>query len=141
MKDKTFSASIQKFVDANYSLGDTSKGWDCLNSLKEFYNSVGFQFPTEFRGYNEQNYAEKWRTQDCRPDLSAFLQTLGEKVDLAFMQSGDLLLFEGKEIPMFPGIFMGNGNVLMVIGKEHGLRVLPFKFLKAVLKEVRRLVK
>ncbi len=94
MKRFEFTQKIQKFIDAPFALGDTSKGWDCLNSLAEFYDSIGAKFPREFGEWNEQNYADGWLRDPskARMTLIKFLRTLGEPVDKNYLMEGDLLI-------------------------------------------------
>lgn len=58
--DGVVAKSMQKLIDCKFSLGDVSRGWDCLNSLKLFYEGCGVTFPTEFEGWDWNNYAERW---------------------------------------------------------------------------------
>lgn len=141
MNDTIFASLIDPFVDAKFALGDSKKGWDCLNSLLKFYRSSGVRFPDEWKGYTEENYAEKWKRSetDCRKDFAEFLISLGSKLDNPrMMKPGDLLLFKGKEIPIFPAIYVGSGKMLMVF--KEGVKIVPFNHFKILLTEVRRLV-
>ena len=96
VSDKIIADAVTKMVDSTYSLGDESKGWDCLNSLKEFYEACGVKFPREFEDWNEANYAEKWvfDPEIGREAFFRFLQTLGKPVDLNYAVRGDLLLLK-----------------------------------------------
>lgn len=98
MKRYEFTNKIKKFVDAPFALGDKEKGWDCLNSLADFYDSIGVDFPKEFGEWNEQNYAKGWMRDPSkgRETLIAFLRTLGREVDLKGLEHGDLLIIDLK---------------------------------------------
>lgn len=135
MKRFEFTVKIQKFVDAPFALGDKTKGWDCLNSLAEFYDSIGKNFPKVFKGFDEFNYAERWKVGEGKKELKEFLLSLGESINPNYAFEGDLFIFEGKEMT-FPGIYLGKGHLLMVFDK--GCRVVPFKFFKEFLIEVKR---
>jgi cell wall-associated NlpC family hydrolase len=140
MEDIKIAKAAEKLIDAKFSLGNTSKGWDCLNSLREFYSALGVDFPKSFKDYNESNYAKRWKNSSdkAKADFEEFLLTLGKPVDFHYAKRGDLMIFEGKEIPSFPAIYLGNGHILMVFDK--GCKVVPLKFFKKVIKGTRRLI-
>lgn len=171
--DGTVAKAISKLVDCKYSLGDESKGWDCLNALKEFYEGCGIKFPREFEDFNENNYAEKWvyDPEIGRKAFFKFLKTLGRPIDKNYAIRGDLLILkyevtekppswshktlnrlkethpfmrriinnvlDGKQLLTFPGIYLGNGNIFTIF--EKGGKVVPYKFFKKYVVEVRRL--
>ena len=94
--DKIIADAVAKLVDCKYFLGDESKGWDCLNSLKEFYQGCGVKFPLEFEDWTEKNYAEKWvyDPEIGRQAFFRFLQILGDPVDKNYALRGDLLILK-----------------------------------------------
>ena len=121
--DSVVAKSMARLVDCRYSLGDRyrecphchkqikvnptdsvcpkcsgefPKGWDCLNSLKIFYDGCGVKFPTEFEDWNEKNYAEKWvyDPEIGRQAFFRFLQTLGDPVNKNYARRGDLLILK-----------------------------------------------
>jgi hypothetical protein len=96
--DKIIAEAITKLVDSPYFLGDESKGWDCLNSLKEFYEDCGFAFPRRFEDWEQGNYRDKWvfDPEVGREVFYRFLKTLGKQVDLNYAVRGDLLLLKTK---------------------------------------------
>lgn len=140
--DTSIAKASGVLVDKPFFLGDVTgaKGWDCLSSLAAFYSSLGFEFPRQFETWDEKNYAEKWRRDpdEGRKVFARLLRSLGEKIDEKYMRRGDLIIMHGKEIPTFPAVYLGNGNVLMAFDK--GMRVLPLRFFHKVDKEVRRLI-
>jgi len=147
--DKAINSTVeQKFLEKTFHLGDLTgkKGWDCLNSLAVFYKNIGAEFPMEFTDskgekWDNKNYPKRWKKNevDSRVVLKEFLESLGEPIDFNYRQKGDLLLFEPKGLPLFPAIFLGNGNVMMVF--KEGVKILPFKLLKRWVKGCRRLTK
>lgn len=136
--------AAQKFVDKKWALCDPSRGWDCLNTLFAFYEEMGVILPREFEGYRYEEYPELWN-KDFRKALKIlkrWYRTLGVKIEPAYMQRGDLLLFDASEDDITgtaTGIFLGNGHVLMVFGKQ-GVKVLPLGEVRGKLTEVRRLL-
>ena len=144
MKRFEFTQKIQKFIDAPHVLGDPSKGWDCLNILREVYTLLGKDFPTEFKGWDADNYAERWKRGEGKDVYREFLFSLGSPVDPAYALEGDLFIFEGAE-QLFPGIYLGRGHILMVFApcdtkqKNRGCKVVPFSFFKKFLIGIRRL--
>ncbi len=135
-----FNYLIGCIVDQKFSLGDRSKGFDCLNSILFLYRGLGYEFPTELDGWTEENYAKKWDEDifEGRDVLGRLVHILGKQVEKNYYIKGDLMIFGGNEIKDFPGIFLGNGNVLMVFDK--GARVVPYHLFEIVHLETRRLV-
>ena len=144
MNDIEFVNTSKRFVDTPYALGDPSKGWDCINSLIEIFCRLGVDFPRQFGDWNESNYAERWNRdeKEARKVLRAFLFSLGDPINCNFAIRGDLFLFEDPDhdIPMFPGVYLGNGNILLTLGTKKGTRVVSLGVIKKYLKEVRRLI-
>jgi cell wall-associated NlpC family hydrolase len=140
VRDIDIAQAANKLIDAPYALGDPMQGWDCVNSLLEFYEGLGVRMPTAFEGWDRANYAAKWKKDpdEGRRILGRFLRNLGVGVDFNYARRGDLMIFEGKEIPSFPGIYLGNGHILMVFDK--GCRVVPFRFFQKFIRWTRRLI-
>ncbi len=136
MKRNEFTLKLQKFIDAPFALGDKTRGWDCLNILAEFYDSIGKSFPRQYKDFDEFNYAERWKAGEGRKEFREFLLSLGESVNPNYALEGDLFIMEGEEMT-FPGIYLGRGHLLMVFDK--GVRVVPSKFFKKNIVDVRRL--
>lgn len=138
--DTEIANAMEALIDAPFFLGEREKGYDCLSSLMKFYSEMGYKFPLEFEGWTLDNYRAKWIRDDKegRRVLGRFLRTLGDEIRLNFMARGDLLIFEGKDVPAFPGIFLGNGNVFIAFSS--GCRVMPLEYFKRFLKEVRRVL-
>lgn len=138
MKRNEFTKKIQKFVDAPFALGDKDKGWDCLNSLDDFYRSIGKDFPTDYKGINKDNYVEKWESGKVKKLYMEFLLSLGSSINPNYAIEGDLFIFDGTEWA-FPGIYLGRGHLMMTFDK--GVKVAPLKILKRMFKlvDVRRL--
>jgi cell wall-associated NlpC family hydrolase len=137
INSKLFYSAVNKLVDAKYALGNTAKGFDCVNSLIHVYRSCGINFPKQFKHYTEQNYADLWKEGKARDDFEEFLHSLGQEINPNYKAPGDLLLFEAKEIRVLPAVYVGNGKMLLVL--KEGLKILPFKFFKKILRSVRRL--
>lgn len=137
MTDIQVAAAAQRLIDAAYNLGDTSKGFDCLSAIIEFYGNLGVKFPSEYEGFTLENYAAKWNAGEGREEFLDFLLEIGSEVDTHFERAGDLMVFEAGE-SVFPGIYLGSGNMLCAF--EKGVMVLPFKFYQRSLIACRRLV-
>jgi len=99
-RDSLISNAIERLIDAPFALGDTEKGWDCLNSLANFYDACGFKFPREFKDWNEQNYSQKWLedVEEGRRIFVEFLMSLGEPVDPCYLLRGDILILEAQKM-------------------------------------------
>jgi len=133
MKRNEFTLKLQKFIDAPFALGDTAKGWDCLNSLAAFYDSIDRPFPRQYKEFNELNYAEKWKAGEGRKELREFLLSLGEPINPNYALEGDLFIFEGEEMT-FPAIYLGRGHLLTVWDK--GVKVTALKAIRSLFKLV-----
>jgi hypothetical protein len=140
--DTELAKRVDKLVDAGYFLGDTSKGWDCLNSLAEIYDD---RFPREFKDWGALNYAERWSKDpvESRRVLEEFLSGLGVPVQINYRVRGDLILVETPNPKsLIPVIDLGQGHGLII--STFGCRVLPIESLlrltKSTIKSVRRLL-
>lgn len=139
--DTDISKAAEKFIGKPHFIGDKTKGWDCLNYLVDFYrDELGYDFPKEFEGFTESNYAKKWdeASDSCRLTLERFLNTLGNGISPSFLERGDLLIFKTPNFPSFPSIYLGNGNIL-IVAKE-GAHVIPLRFYERYLVGCRRLI-
>ena len=141
MKDIELSENMSRFVDCQYALGDTSRGWDCLSFIGYLYRSMGFKFQEEYKGITEYNYKDVWESGGGRKELEEYLLTLGESVDVGHIRRGDLVVFRMHNGNAAPGVYTGNGNVHVIT--EKGGRTIPFKMferLKFKLIDIRRLL-
>jgi hypothetical protein len=139
--DSEFARRVDKLVDKGYCLGDSSKGFDCLNSLIEIYQD---KFPTEYKGWNTSNYAQRWKSDEVegRRVLEEFLLSLGVLVMPNYRIRSDLILMETSDpVSIIPIVDLGQGHGLLVA--NFGCNVLPIEGLlrlsKSVIKSVRRL--
>lgn len=135
MNDIIFTEKIKKYVDGKYCFGDSSKGWDCITLIFDFYSSCGCSLPKEYKGWDLNNYAQKWQQGEGRDTIKEFLLSLGSPVKNNFQLAGDLMIFETEAV--FPGIYLGSQHVLMAFEKR--VMVVPFKFFKDNLIAIRRL--
>lgn len=136
MNDILIAQAARKLIDAPYCLGNEKYGWDCLSMMWEFYGNLGIKLPRRFKGYSDDDYAERWRKGEGREELFDYLTGLGEEVQENYERSGDLMIFDGKEW-VFPGIYLGSGHILCAF--EKGCMVVPFKMFKHALVGIRRL--
>ena len=140
MDDTAIANMISEFVDKDFALCDKKKGWDCLNSLMTFYESFGYQFPIEYMGWTKENYGIRWGKdqKEGRKIFGEFLLGLGHEIAFSEILRGDLLIFQAEELGIFPGIYLGNGNIFMVFDK--GAKVIPLKVLKSKLINIKRMI-
>ncbi len=139
--DTMIASNGNRFTDARYALCDLKTGWDCLNYLRDYYTGLGADFPMEWRGYNESNYAQRWlnNEEQCRKDLSDFLKSFGREIENhAFMKPADMLLFESPLWSVFPAIYQGSGRITIV--SKAGVRIFPLGRLREHLIQVRRVI-
>jgi cell wall-associated NlpC family hydrolase len=140
--DTQISKAADRFVDCPYVLGDIRKGFDCLSMVLDFYRAMGIDLlPGEWNGWTEENYPERWERGEGRREFIDWLKTLGVSVDLAYLQRGDLIIFDGP-IPSGefkgPGIYLGNGHVVRIF--QNGGHVIPLKPFEHTIVDVRRLI-
>jgi hypothetical protein len=140
VSDTKIANAISKFIDRPHAIGDLSKGWDCLNSLLDFYRKMNISLPDEFEGYTETNYGARWEKDQnkCRLALERFILGLGEKIEVAYTMRGDLLIFKTPQFPAFPAICLGNGHMMIVV--KEGAKVVPIHFFDRFLIGARRLI-
>lgn len=82
---------------------------------------------------NEKKYSERF--------IKNILDTIGKKFPKMVKETRKFL--EGKKLLIFPAIYVGNSKILMVITTDKdniGPRILPLKFFKKNVVEVRRLI-
>lgn len=137
MKDIDISKAARKLIDAPYFLGPSEQGFDCLTIMRHFYNNLGIQLPPLPEGWTDKNYAERWKNGEGREELYEYLLSIGEEVQVNYMISGDLLIFDGEKW-VFPGIYLGSGHFLAAY--EKGVLCCPLKFFRKNIIEVRRLL-
>jgi len=140
MKDSDLASNMSKFIDCQYSLGDTSKGWDCWSFIVDLYETMGFQLPMEYNGLTRNNYAQIWKDGGGRKEFEEVLLSLGTTVIPGNLRRGDLMIFKIKD-GVAPGVYTGNGNIHVIT--EKGGRTIPFKVLKLMkfeLIDIRRLL-
>jgi len=139
MNDIEFVDKTNKFLRGKFALGDKAKGWDCLNSMAEFFESMGAKFPDRFRDWTWANYAERWQRGEGMEVFRDFLFSLGAPVDINYMGPGDIIIFEKSGI-VSVGLYLGNGNFQAVFNPEGVIR-LPLRFYRDAVTGVRRLIK
>ncbi len=144
MNDIEFANQMQRYLWKPFSLGDPSRGWDCLNQLIDFAKRNNLEFPKEFKGWNEQNYAERWDRGEGMQVFKEFLLILGESVDRGRMLPGDIVILEmpdaaGNKI-ISAVQYVGDGKI-KAVPKEMGTIVLPLAFFGIAIKGIRRLRK
>lgn len=135
MRPREITDAARRLIDKPYHLGDTSRGYDCLSMVLDFYRGCGVKLPEEFRGFTRENYAERWKRGEGRQEIREFYGSLGRRVDVNYALPGDLMIYEWEDT-VTAGIYLGNGHALMCF--EKGLKVVPFRFFKSKLIEVRR---
>jgi cell wall-associated NlpC family hydrolase len=131
-----FGEKMQKFIDAPYSLGDETRGWDCLNLLRHFFKDIGKELPEFPKDWTWENYAERWKNGEGRKEFKKYLMDMGTEIEPNFMMHGDLLIFEGRQMT-FCGIYLGAGHILSVF--DIGCKVIPWAVMKKFLVSARRL--
>lgn len=120
-----------------YKLGSSGEAFDCLSFMLNFYEERGIKWPTEWRGWTRENYAELWKDGYGRTELYEFLKELGEEVDINFMLEGDLIIIDAGEAAI-PAIYLSSGSAMLVI-YERGVMVVPLWSIQDKIVEVRRL--
>jgi hypothetical protein len=135
--------AVEKYRGKRFFLGDPSRGWDCLNSLLDLYGGMGYIFPKEMEGIDGSNYPDIWNKENVRARevFARFLLSLGDPVEPDFYVRGDLLIFKGAQLGTCPAVFLGNGNIMMLLSAKEGIGIEPFRRYKKWLIAVRRLIK
>jgi hypothetical protein len=145
MNDIQFVNSLKPYLFKPFSLGDKSKGWDCLNQLGDWARENGYEFPDEFKGWTWANYAERWERGEGMDVFYDFLMSLGDPVDINYMLPGDIIVLKMTDPMTMKEIvsavqYLGS-NKIKAIPKEMGTIVLPMSFFRMAIRSVRRLRK
>ncbi len=139
MKSSLIAQQAEKYLNKPFVLGDTSKGFDCVSLIRDFFEAFGYQFPTEFEGITWENYAEEYLRDPVRVlnIRERFLMSLGRHIEKKFFRRGDLLLFR-EGIQFFACIDLGNGNMKALF--EQGVQDVPYHLFAKWHIESRRLI-
>lgn len=124
-RERRISNAISKMIDKQYALANTSKGYDCMNSMLLFYESLGATFPDEFEGIKRTDYARHFIKDEVgtREVQSRFLRQVGQRVEWWELLPGDLLLYtEQGTGAAVAAIYLSNGDV--VVASTMGVRVV-----------------
>jgi len=146
MNDIEFAEKMSPFLGKPWILGDNgSKGWDCVSSMRTFFNSCGIKLPEEFRGWTWENYPERWERGEGMDIMKEYLLSLGDPVDINYIRPGDIIVLEAKqngENLVSAGLYVGNG-LFQVVAKEHGVMRIPIRLYKmgGAIVGIRRLIK
>jgi hypothetical protein len=140
-KDTQIANAINKFIDCKYAIDNPTEGFDCLNTLIDFYGQLGVKTPKVFEDWTLQNYGERARKNpmEAHKTFERFVMTLGEEISINSTERGDLLLFKVKDLGTYAGINLGNGNAFIVFDK--GGRVCPLNPFRPFIVSARRLLK
>ena len=135
-----FTEITKQLTDCEYSLGDTSRGFDCLSMILKIYRDMGVKFPDSWDGWTEQNYAERWNKGEGREEFLQWLSQLGKRVDSNFIRKGDVIIFNRNGF-IGPGIYLGNDLVFRIYdGDIKGGKISPLRHFRNSIVDVRRLV-
>jgi len=143
MDDIEFVEKTNIFLRGKFALGDKIKGWDCLNSMADFFESMGVKFPDQFRDWTWANYGERWQRGEGMDVFRDFLFSLGEPVDINYVAPGDIIILEkivDKKNIVSAGLYLGSGH-FQAVSNPHGVIRLPLGFFKSAITGVRRLIK
>jgi hypothetical protein len=138
-----FSNKLNEFLEKPFSLGDRSNGWDCVNSMREIFESLGIEFPKEFSGWTWENYAERWGKKPDFQIFKDFLFSLGEPVSINYLLPGDIIILEktiGGEMIISAGVYLGNAT-FQAVSNPHGVVRMPLGFFSSAIVGARRLIK
>lgn len=130
-----FTDLAREYVDCRF---DPDNKIDCLGMILGIYRKLGYQFPTEFEGFTEENFLEKWRRGEGRDVLRRFIASLGIPAEKNFEHPGDLFYGEIRGEYIF-GIYLGGDHALMMF-QESGGKVVPFSRCKPFIQGIRRLI-
>ena len=132
---------VKILLEKKYKLGGFKDGYDCLSLLLTFYESLGYKFPNEWKGWTRDNYAERWEKGEGRKELYKFLHGLGVEVDINYAIEGDLLILNNdivaNEMLVTSAIYLGNAHAILL--SDVGIVVVPLWAIKNKIIEVRRL--
>jgi cell wall-associated NlpC family hydrolase len=139
MKSSLIATQAEKYLNKPFVLGDTSKGFDCISLIRDFFEAFGYQFPEEFEGITWKTYAAEYLRDPISVNgiRERFLKSLGQPIEKNYFRRGDLLLFR-KDLEFFAGIDLGNGYMKALF--LAGVHDVPFHLFQKWHIESRRLI-
>jgi len=139
MNSSLIANQAEKYLNKPFVLGDTSKGFDCISLLLDFFEGLGCQFPEEFEGISRENYAAEYLCDPVKLNgiRERFLRSIGTPIEKNFFRRGDLLLFRDG-LQFFAAIDLGNGNMKALFSA--GVHDVPFHLFEKWHIESRRLI-
>jgi cell wall-associated NlpC family hydrolase len=139
MNDIEFTKKTYQFINKPWKLGgDGKEGWDCISSIKSFFESCGIELPKEFKGWTWENYCARWERGEGMTIFKEFLLSLGHSVSIDQIQRGDIIVLEKNDL-VSCGLYVGNAH-MQVIPKEYGTTIVPIGFFRSAIIDVRRLL-
>lgn len=98
---------------------------NCLQLLYHILIDMGVAVPNEYKGHTLETYLKHWKENptEATRDLIGLFGTLGRKVDINFLESGDIIIVKYKD-SKFPSIYLG-GNIVMAATQEDGVITIP----------------
>lgn len=124
----TFAELTARFVGKPYSeYGKGPDSFGCLGLCYAFLKAAGKDIDEaswQHQGFSTDNFMEHWHLDPCRLEavMLEAAERVGTAVDVHGKVAGDLVILKTRLGRFFPGIYVGNGNV-MASYADAGVRV------------------
>ena len=118
--------------------GSGRDGFDCMGLITAYLRELEYDLPQSFQGITLENYTDFYLgdRQAAHAILLEFMDHYGEAVDVGSQIAGDLIVVKNDQDLLFPAIYAGNGNIMMV-AQDVGVRVIALGKRRTIVK-VRR---
>ncbi len=108
--------------------GSGKPGYDCMGLIYAYLIEMGIpDVPTSFQGITLDNYTDFYLADRAAANdlLLEFFDLLGEPVVSDHPLAGDLCVVRHEDGNLYPGIYAGNRNMMVVASDELGVCILP----------------
>lgn len=129
-KKQTFADFAGQFTNKKFKQGGIGQnGYDCMGLVYDFLKKKGDSPPSYFEGLTLENYFTFFDTNRLAAikKMFEYFDSFAERIDVNEKIAGDIVIVKGEgETDVFPGIYVGNGNILASY-IDCGVKVLTCK--------------
>jgi cell wall-associated NlpC family hydrolase len=119
---------MEQFIGKPYAVnGRGGDGYDCIGLVRAYLLELGCAFPDGYKGITLDNYTDFYLADRAAANdlLLEFFDLLGEPVVSDHPLAGDLCVVRHEDGNLYPGIYAGNRNMMVVASDELGVCILP----------------
>lgn len=112
---KNIADVMKEYVGKPFLRGGRSiKGYDCIGFVYCYCLDIGAEFPTEYGDWDINNYHELYTRDEREAEdiMCRCFAGIGDEVAPQKVIAGDLVIVRHQNGRLFPGIFVGNNQVM-----------------------------